>query len=142
MLLMFFFLFKQKTAYEMRISDWSSDVCSSDLRKGRLQTEGQADYSILDGEQMATHVVMQEDRTIMTMDPAKLAAAGVANSKNTEPMGQGEKKMGEREIRGVDTTGYRIEFMGNIATVWLSEDHDAQTGEFFDIWSPRTEERR
>src|SRR3546814_4088482 len=29
---MFFFFFKQKTAYEMRISDWSSDVCSSDLR--------------------------------------------------------------------------------------------------------------
>src|SRR3546814_4081918 len=27
-----FFVFKQKTAYEMRISDWSSDVCSSDLR--------------------------------------------------------------------------------------------------------------
>src|SRR3546814_2045466 len=31
MLLVFFFFFKQKTAYEMRISDWSSDVCSSDL---------------------------------------------------------------------------------------------------------------
>src|SRR3546814_4753049 len=30
-LVLFFFLFKQKTAYEMRISDWSSDVCSSDL---------------------------------------------------------------------------------------------------------------
>src|SRR3546814_6360841 len=28
------FLFKQKTAYEMRISDWSSDVCSSDLKGG------------------------------------------------------------------------------------------------------------
>src|SRR3546814_3835375 len=28
---MLFFVFKQKTAYEMRISDWSSDVCSSDL---------------------------------------------------------------------------------------------------------------
>src|SRR3546814_5337953 len=28
---MFFFFFKQKTAYELRISDWSSDVCSSDL---------------------------------------------------------------------------------------------------------------
>src|SRR3546814_20123301 len=27
----FFFFFKQKTAYEMRISDWSSDVCSSDI---------------------------------------------------------------------------------------------------------------
>src|SRR3546814_6169780 len=32
-----FFFFKQKTAYEMRISDWSSDVCSSDLRADRLQ---------------------------------------------------------------------------------------------------------
>src|SRR3546814_10676563 len=30
----FFFFFKQKTAYEMRISDWSSDVCSSDLGRG------------------------------------------------------------------------------------------------------------
>src|SRR3546814_15048399 len=35
--LYYFFFFKQKTAYEMRISDWSSDVCSSDLhgRAGR-----------------------------------------------------------------------------------------------------------
>src|SRR3546814_9816133 len=31
----FFFFFKQMTAYEMRISDWSSVVCSSDLRKTR-----------------------------------------------------------------------------------------------------------
>src|SRR3546814_7988638 len=35
---LFFFFFKQKTAYELRMSDWSSDVCSSDLRRcrGRL----------------------------------------------------------------------------------------------------------
>src|SRR3546814_5265269 len=32
---LFFFFFKQKTAYEMRISDWSSDVCSSDLGRRR-----------------------------------------------------------------------------------------------------------
>src|SRR3546814_3497467 len=31
-----FFFFKQKTAYEMRISDWSSDVCSSDLIAAEL----------------------------------------------------------------------------------------------------------
>src|SRR3546814_9193298 len=31
--MIFLFLFKQKTAYEMRISDWSSDVCSSDLEE-------------------------------------------------------------------------------------------------------------
>src|SRR3546814_1478192 len=33
MYLLLVFFFKQKTAYEMRISDWSSDVCSSDLRR-------------------------------------------------------------------------------------------------------------
>src|SRR3546814_5279503 len=32
---MYFCFFKQKTAYEMRISDWSSDVCSSDLKSIR-----------------------------------------------------------------------------------------------------------
>src|SRR3546814_2965965 len=35
MLCLLFFFFKQKTAYEMRISDWSSDVCSSDLARQR-----------------------------------------------------------------------------------------------------------
>src|SRR3546814_6764771 len=34
------FFFKQKTAYEMRSSDWSSDVCSSDLIECRLGREG------------------------------------------------------------------------------------------------------
>src|SRR3546814_436354 len=33
--MLFVFFFKQKTAYELRISDWSSDVCSSDLNFGR-----------------------------------------------------------------------------------------------------------
>src|SRR3546814_6200241 len=33
-----FFFFKQKTAYEMRISDWSSDVCSSDLPPSDMRT--------------------------------------------------------------------------------------------------------
>src|SRR3546814_18039376 len=37
--LIFFFFFKQKTAYEMRISDWSSDVCSSDLQTFRRSRE-------------------------------------------------------------------------------------------------------
>src|SRR3546814_10420165 len=38
----FFFFFKQKTAYEMRISDWSSDVCSSDLQNA-CHIDGRAD---------------------------------------------------------------------------------------------------
>src|SRR3546814_13659816 len=42
----FFFFFKQKTAYEMRISDWSSDVCSSDLRA----VQPLADAAVLDAQ--------------------------------------------------------------------------------------------
>src|SRR3546814_2322721 len=39
-LYVFFFFVKQKTAYEMRISDWSSDVCSSDLTRRAGSGEG------------------------------------------------------------------------------------------------------
>src|SRR3546814_8821265 len=44
---MFFFFFKQKTAYEMRISDWSSDVCSSDLREFATPLPNDAKRSVL-----------------------------------------------------------------------------------------------
>src|SRR3546814_4071068 len=67
----FFFFFKQKTAYEMRISDWSSDVCSSDLlpamddddlRRGRATTHRAYDEAtaILVGDALqaqAFHVI-------------------------------------------------------------------------------------
>src|SRR3546814_6994357 len=45
-----FFFFKQKTAYEMRISDWSSDVCSSDLVEHAL-----AEEDVADAEDVAQH---------------------------------------------------------------------------------------
>src|SRR3546814_18843699 len=47
-----FFFFKQKTAYDMRISDWSSDVCSSDLfamRKRRLVLAAATGLVVLSG---------------------------------------------------------------------------------------------
>src|SRR3546814_20682391 len=44
-----FFLFKQKTAYEMRISDWSSDVCSSDLNVVDQRADA-SDISDSDGQ--------------------------------------------------------------------------------------------
>src|SRR3546814_7998300 len=60
---LFFFFFKQKTAYEMRISDWSSDVCSSDLsvRSQRelfehqiaLEREELAEYPEAEAEELA-----------------------------------------------------------------------------------------
>src|SRR3546814_1413600 len=60
----FFFFFKQKTAYEMRISDWSSDVCSSDLssitmlvnnprQKRRARDSGQSELRARRGQVLA-----------------------------------------------------------------------------------------
>src|SRR3546814_8222054 len=43
----FFFFFKQKTAYEMRISDWSSDVCSSDLERAQKKKDKEFNRDIL-----------------------------------------------------------------------------------------------
>src|SRR3546814_3861096 len=46
------FFFKQKTAYEMRISDWSSDVCSSDL-EGELELARQVAEFRVEGRHLA-----------------------------------------------------------------------------------------
>src|SRR3546814_4968022 len=48
----FFFVFKRKTAYEMRISDWSSDVCSSDLafrKRPNLSSENLSFFGRFEG---------------------------------------------------------------------------------------------
>src|SRR3546814_20322203 len=52
-----FFFFKQKTAYEMRISDWSSDVCSSDLPGPVDDAHLQALLAALDGETVS-HILI------------------------------------------------------------------------------------
>src|SRR3546814_5877828 len=51
-----FFFFKQKTAYEMRISDWSSDVCSSDLCAASSTGVAGADDGVADAATGATEV--------------------------------------------------------------------------------------
>src|SRR3546814_2663857 len=50
-----FFLFKQKSAYEMRIMDWSSDVCSADLDAG-------TDLVVIDGAAVARDVAYEAAR--------------------------------------------------------------------------------
>src|SRR3546814_13867435 len=57
-----FFFFKQKTAYEMRISDWSSDVCSSDLHL-EIAAFGEAIFVVwvVVVGQMADHAHLQAD---------------------------------------------------------------------------------
>src|SRR3546814_5734256 len=69
---MCFFFFKQKTAYEMRISDWSSDVCSSDLHEPFGQLLGQlGDGELLqvaqnreDGPQDLSHPRRRQSRRV------------------------------------------------------------------------------
>src|SRR3546814_5216765 len=64
----FFFFFKQKTAYEMRISDWSSDVCSSDLliKQGPGNDPGSSsqldDQSVIGAGYFEGHVFCQKSR--------------------------------------------------------------------------------
>src|SRR3546814_7207396 len=72
-----FFFFKQKTAYEMRISDWSSDVCSSDLRghpgvrhllveKTDRLYRNIKDWVTLDGFDIELHLV--KEGTVLSRD--------------------------------------------------------------------------
>src|SRR3546814_5013580 len=55
-----FFFFKQKTAYEVRISDWSSDVCSSDLGERALLHRGrQSGHLDLDRHRMGNPCILR-----------------------------------------------------------------------------------
>src|SRR3546814_9318969 len=54
--MLFFFFFKQKTAYEMRISDWSSDVCSSDLAAQKHDELARLDGAAFDRAYVANEV--------------------------------------------------------------------------------------
>src|SRR3546814_5666089 len=60
-----FFFFKQKTAYEMRISDWSSDVCSSDLKiMGWLTSIAKTEYK---AQFTKTSKKIEEERMYQSM---------------------------------------------------------------------------
>src|SRR3546814_2508262 len=68
------FFFKQKTAYEMRISDWSSDVCSSDLpypAQGQYQTAGVIEKDFPSGPKQ--HRFVRADTHSSKDDAAALA---------------------------------------------------------------------
>src|SRR3546814_6157889 len=60
----FFFFFKQKTAYEMRISDWSSDVCSSDLAGRQFITAFELLPAVLEFvvDELGGFVILRFDR--------------------------------------------------------------------------------
>src|SRR3546814_6243247 len=74
MVVLFIFFFKQKTAYEMRISDWSSDVCSSDLPHPAM-----LEAAMIEGGALPEEAVMIGDTTfdILMANDAGVRAIGV-----------------------------------------------------------------
>src|SRR3546814_6592218 len=60
-----FFFFKQKTAYDMRISDWSSDVCSSDLLGPLLEKLGNGSKGINWSMGEAVELLRSLNRTVL-----------------------------------------------------------------------------
>src|SRR3546814_18713356 len=89
---MIFFFFKQKTAYEMRISDWSSDVCSSDLW-ARLAAFG------IPARMRGIPAIGIADRSIpvMAMEIARAQNGTIA----IIPPSLGDSSCGEGEIAGL-----------------------------------------
>src|SRR3546814_5008552 len=74
-IVLFFFFFKQKTAYEMRISDWSSDVCSSDLQETYPETAMRVPGNVLYNGYMATRELLRAiERTGSTNNIAIIKA--------------------------------------------------------------------
>src|SRR3546814_1594850 len=93
----FFFFFKQKTAYEMRISDWSSDVCSSDLLEEGMAADDAIvahHAAIHDGRSDADQAIVADraavDRAVMgdRAMGADIGAALAADMQHREKIGR------------------------------------------------------
>src|SRR3546814_2197850 len=88
------FLFKQKTAYELRISDWSSDVCSSDLGPCPFAAEFRAQLNGLGPSFLFVH------DHIVDLDPADPDRAwGVATAHAEVRRGDGAWQIGRAPCR-------------------------------------------
>src|SRR3546814_4686477 len=86
--LLFFFFFKQKTAYEMRISDWSSDVCSSDLDGGQIHTLG---VSLRAATHRIDPIVVRADGAAPGMSQARAYSGAVRD----QPQRSEERRVGK-----------------------------------------------
>src|SRR3546814_9311029 len=76
--LFFFFLFKQKTAYELRISDWSSDVCSSDLFGLRPLIVHARRHLLVEERLLPVKVLLSKLRARVGRDPFGRDLRGIA----------------------------------------------------------------
>src|SRR3546814_9319732 len=105
---MFFVFFKQKTAYEMRISDWSSDVCSSDLALAPQQEEDRdAGHRVRDEQGQVDE--RREDRAAAEVAPGEQERERGAPQCAEQRGGGGGGRSEERRVgqEGVSTCSSR-----------------------------------
>src|SRR3546814_6523693 len=94
-----FFFFKQKTAYEMRISDWSSDVCSSDLTEaGPAGGKQLADDEGIARHDAALHQAEQRRDDVERRQPVEWQVAGQRNRLQYRAEQQGRQRSEERRV--------------------------------------------
>src|SRR3546814_5764959 len=96
-----FFFFEQKTAYEMRISDWISDVCSSDL--AQLLTDAIPDRQHLDMGEIGGHARRRVGPGIERLKAAareERKAGGERERRHTEPREQSRSSRSEERRVG------------------------------------------
>src|SRR3546814_1574735 len=94
---MFFVFFKQKTAYEMRISDWSSDVCSSDLVAAVLALAANAGHDFLIGQELARAAGKHHLRCVLLACEIDELAGDVAAARLAR--GDGQRQIGRASCR-------------------------------------------
>src|SRR3546814_8327930 len=127
---MFVFFFKQKTAYEMRISDWSSDVCSSDLIVDHYHavvlTMSYAFDNIIGANgvrridhQSVSGVVHVEAEALKTLGDARF---GFLQAEEEAAVNRSRRFYGQFEAKqGIDVTGGRTE-QHEIASYKVSQE--------------------
>src|SRR3546814_15551346 len=109
-MLMFFF-FKQKTAYEMRISDWSSDVCSSDLKDHILERYlntvyfGRGAY----GVEAAARIYFDSSASKLTVEQAALLIGLLRSPATADPNEHMDVAMKRRAVVLKDLVATRSE---------------------------------
>src|SRR3546814_6925315 len=120
MLCTYFFFFKQKTAYEMRISDWSSDVCSSDLAAARVHHRRDAVHRSL--ERPARQRVDLQLHRLPGLERGDLALGHVQGQLQARVVDDAEdRRVDLHEVAGLDRT--RCNYAGIGATTLRSEEH-------------------
>src|SRR3546814_9306007 len=138
---MIFCFFKQKTAYEVRISDWSSDVCSSDLGQANnvtlpsfsaLAANGPGpNFLGVDDEDAALRTIFKSgpNRESVTLSEARPVAVDTTRRRIT--VGISQERPGERDAFGPFTGTYRYDLVGDRVSIDVGPCED---------WDPRSEE--